>query len=99
MNVAGIYLSAVDVVGMRAYNRSITVLINVIRVVLRGRGKLPEHIDKDTPTVVSIIGSIFKNYNDQQEKMEQFGVIMVDGHSTDITLHQFLLQYEFAIFQ
>lgn len=64
MNHLNIYLGAIALVKRRIYKKSISILINAARVVLRGRGALHTSIEVNLPSKISILLAIFRFYNE-----------------------------------
>ena len=70
VNHAQILLAAVRLVTQPPYNRSITILINIIRILFHGKKLVQEEIIKNLPHIFALLTNMFDFVNSNEDIME-----------------------------
>lgn len=70
VNHAQILLAAVELVTQPPYNRSITILIDIIRILFHGKKMVQEEVIKNLPHTFAILTNMFSLFNSNEDIME-----------------------------
>lgn len=72
-NIANLYIAAIVMIEKQIYHKSLTTLLNLIQIIIRGRNRIETDLQNKITPVLQILTTLFINYNSNWEVMDAFG--------------------------